>query len=411
MVIKLNKLNYFKLEIKRNLKLIPYLIIGVLALSIVMGIVGFFATKLSETNKLKDKKNVYFTSEDDASLTKLAINALSKTESITKIFNVNNIKYSEVDEVKDAENSIVTVVVPEGFLASLMNGDNYPIKIYFSSTTSVYTMIITELSLAAQTSLQAAQATVYTLYDDYYDMNKYRFAENANDELNSTLIKKAFSRDNFFKKEQLSASGDYNIITYYIASGILTVLLLSGCIFILRIKSTKNFINLKLNQYGIGAITQTSVRIFSIFITMYLIFSVILTTALFILYKMDKIKDFSPAPLLINGIFICLCCSAITVLISSLMKNRFSSILLLFIFVIGCEFISGAFLPSVFLPDGVNIVDKYLPTGYLLDSLRLGLSGSYSVDNVKMIAIYTLIFTISTIVTTHFKLKIYERIN
>ena len=409
MVIELNKLNYLKLEIKRNLKLIPYLIIGVLTLSIVMGVVGFFATKLSETNKLKDKKNVYFTSEDNANLTKLAINALSTTESITKLFNVNNIKYSEVEKVKEAENSIVTVVVPKGFLASLMNGDNYPIKIYFSSTTSVYTMIITELSLAAQTSLQAAQATVYTLYDYYYDMNKNKFAEDANEELNSILVKKAFSRDNFFKKEQLSSTGDYNIITYYIASGVLTVLLLSGCIFILRLKSTKNFINLKLNQYGIGALTQTSVRIFSIFLTLYLIFSVVLTGALFTLYKLEKIKEFAPIPLLINGVFICLCCSSITVLISALMKNRFSSILLLFIFTIGCEFISGAFLPSVFLPDSVNVLDKYLPTGYLLDSVRLGLSGSYSVDTLKTILIITFIFVILTIFTSKFKLNKFEK--
>lgn len=408
MVIKLSKLNYLKLEIKRNFKLIPYLIIGVLTLSVVMGVVGFFATKLSETNKLKDKKNVYFTSEDDASLTKLAINALSKTESITRLFNVNNIKHSEVNEVKDSENSIVTVVIPKGFLASLMNGENYPIKIYFSSTTSVYTMIITELSLAAQTSLQAAQATVYTLYDYYYDMNKNKFAEDANEELNSELIKKAFSRDNFFKKEQLSSTGDYNIITYYIASGILTVLLLSGCIFILRLKNTKNFINYKLNQYGIGAITQTFVRIFSIFLTIYLIFSVILTSSLFTLYKLEKIKEFAPIPLLINGLFICLCCSSITVLISALMKNRFSSILLLFIFTIGCEFISGAFLPSVFLPDGVNMIDKYLPTGYLLDSVRLGLSASYSFDTSKTIILFTLMFTVLTLFITKLKLNKFE---
>lgn len=405
---KLSKQNYLKLEIKRNFKLIPYLIIGVLTLSIVMGIVGFFATKLSETNKLKDKKNVYFSSEDNAALTKLAISTLSKTESITKLFNVNNIKFSEVEEVKDSKNSIVTVVVPKGFLASLMKGDNYPIKVYFSSTTSVYTMIITELSLAAQTSLQSAQAAVYTLYDYYYDMNKYRFAENANEELNSILIKKAFSRDNFFKKEQLSATEDYNITTYYIASGILTVLLLSGCIFILRLKSTTNFINLKLNQYGIGAIAQTSVKIFSIFLTLYLIFSVILTSALFTLYKMKKIKEFVPIPLLINGLFICLCCSSITVLISCLMKNRFSSILLLFIYVIGCEFISGAFLPSVFLPSGVNVIDKYLPTGYLLDSIRLGLSGSYSVDTLKTIFFFSIIFIILAIFTAKHKLNKFE---
>ena len=261
----MNRLNYLKLEIKRNLKLIPYLMIAIATLSLVLALVGFCATKLSEANKLKDKKNVYFSSEDDASLTKLVINALSKTDSITKLFNVSEINYSDVEAVADNENSIVTVVVPKGFLNSLMNGNNYPIKVYFSSTTSIYTMIITELSLAAQTSLQAAQSAVYTLYDYYYDMGKYKYASTANEELNSTLITKAFSRNKFFVKKQLSSTGDYNIKTYYLASGILTVILLSGCIFILRIKNTGHYISLKLNQYGIGAFTQSIVKIFSVF--------------------------------------------------------------------------------------------------------------------------------------------------
>ena len=90
------------------------------------------------------------------------------------------------------------------------------------------------------------------------------------------------------------------------------------------------------------------------------------------------------------------------------MKNRFSSILLLFIFVIGCDFISGAFLPSVFLPDSVNVVDNYLPTGYLLDSMRLGLSGSYSIDTLKTIFLFSIGFVILTIFSTKVKLNKFE---
>lgn len=383
--------------------MIPYLLVATIALALVITLVGFCAGRFMNSNKLKDKKDVSFSSEDSSSLTKLAVSTLSKTKSITSLFNVHEIHIDEVEDIAKSENSIVTVVVPAGFMNSLMTGDNYPIKLYFSSTTSIYSLIITELSLAAQTTLQAAQSAVYTLYDYYDEKGNSSYAEAANEEINLILVKKAFSRDKMFTKEQVSSTGNYGVKVYYIASGILTIILLLGCIFILRSKSIDDIILLKLNQSGIGCISQSVVRILSIFVTTYILFSVICIAA----YITGIIKsfDFNIITALINGFGVCLCSSAIISFISAVMKSRFSSNLLLFISVITCEFISGAFLPSVFLPDSITSLDKYIPTGYMLNLTRLILSGDSPDKNFIIVMEFFMLFFILTIVFT------YTRIN
>lgn len=392
----MNKFTYLKLETKRQFKLIPYLLAATIILVLITSFVGFCASKYMNSNRLNDKKDIYFSSEDDSKLTQLIVNTLSTTKSLTSIFNVYNVETENIEDLALNENSVVSVVVPSGFLNSLMTGDNYPIKLYFSSTTSIYSIIIRELSLAAQTSLKSAQAVVYTLYDYYYENQKYSYAKEANEDLNLILIKKAFSRDKMFKKKHISSTTNLEITGYYIASGLLTIILLLGCIFILKLKSTPDIIILKLKQNKIGYVFQSFVKTFTVFLSLYTIlvfgFLIAYITSIF------KNYNFNFYIAMLNGIALCLCSSAIINFISALAKNQMSSILLLFISVISCELISGAFFPSVFLPDKITIMDKYLPTKYMFNLTKSIISCNFSSDNFIIVMGFSIFFFVLTII-------------
>ena len=220
----MNKLIYLELEIKRKIRLLPHIILGTIALTLVVGIVAFCAGKMLYGNKMaSDKKLLVFSSQDDTPLTNLVVSVLSNSPSITKICNVINTDYDKAVELSKDENTISSIIIPKDFMNSLMNGTNYSIDIHFSSIRSIYTLIITELSKAAQTSLQAAQAGVYTLHDYYYLNNAKEYEYDANQELNTIYLAKAFSRGKFFKHHRLTATGGLTTTNYYFASAIMLI--------------------------------------------------------------------------------------------------------------------------------------------------------------------------------------------
>lgn len=406
MGVIMNKLIYLKLELKRTLKLIPYLFAGAIALSVVIGAVAFCAGKiLASSNKLNDKKTITFSSEDDSEITGMIVSSLSQSKSLTTLFNIIEADYEDVESMVENDEAVVSVVIPKHFMYSLMKGTNYPIKLYFSKTTSIYSLVITELSRAAQSTLKAAQSGVYTLYDYYDEQNVLRYAPAANTELNIIYLKKALLRGGMFKPVTLNATGSLDIKTYYMASGITVIILLLGCVFILRMKNTTEFISVKLRQRGIGVISQSLVHIFCIFASLYTMFTGILILAFCANLAADLGLTFNLPYMLINGLFVCLCSAGIITFINSAAHSRFSAILLLFISVIVSCFISGAFIPSALLPEALSKTGRYLPTTYLLNTTGMIFKGEIFKKGLLQLLYYFIWFMIFTIFFTYISLK------
>lgn len=388
----MNRLIYFQLEIKRKIKLLPHIILGTIVLSLVAGAIVFCAGKmLNAKNKVSEKRQLVFSSQDDSELTKLVVSILSKSPSLTNVCNVIETDYTEALELAQQENTIASVIIPEDFMESLLNGTNDSIDIYFSSTRSIFTLIITELTKAAQTTLQAAQAGVYTLHDYYVLQDAAEYEDAANEELNLIYLTKAFSRDKFFHRHKLTATGNLSIQNYYFASALMLVLLLLGCVFILKAKDTDRLILMKLKQNGIGFVSQMFAHVISIFLVLYPIF-VLGNAGMFILCKYTDIAlTIRPAHIFTDGFVITLCCSAIICFISNIFMNKYSAILLHFIFVMASSFVTGAFIPSVFLPDSLRSLARCLPTTYLFKTIGNVLSGEVIIDNILKLIYSTII--------------------
>lgn len=402
----MSKLIYLKIELKRTLKLIPYLLAGAIALSSVIGAVAFCAGKiLASSSRLNDKKTIAFSSEDDSEITGIVVSSLSKSKSITTLFHIIEVNYETAKSMAKNDETVVSIVIPKDFMHSLMNGTNYPIELYFSKITSIYSLVITELSRSSQTTLKAAQAGIYTLYDYYEEQGMSKYASDANTELNIIYLTKALLRDNMFSPTVLNSTGSLGIKTFYISSGIMLIILLLGCVFILRTKDTNALISIKLKQHGIGSVSQSMVHIFCISASLYALFAVILLAAFLISRCMSTGYVFHISSMMVNGLVLCMCSASIIAFVSSLVRSRFSAILLLFIGVITSCFLSGAFIPSAMLPEQFTLMGKYLPTTYLLNATGMMLKGRIYKKGLFRLLCYFAGFMILTILFTYHSLK------
>lgn len=392
----MNKLVYLKLELKRKFKILPQILLGTITLSAIIGVFIFFVSKLLYSNiSINEKKTIVFTSQDDSEMTSLIVSTLKESKSINSVCNIVEADYDTAINMVNTEEAVAGVIIPADFMNSLMTGENYPISIHFSSTKSIYSMVISELTKAAQNTLKTAQAGVYTLHDYYKANNALAYESKANKSLNLIYLGKAFSRGKFFERHTLTATGNLSTVNYYFASGIMIIILLSGCIFILKNKETDDTISLKLHQYGIGSFVQTSAHILSTFTILYLLCSIFMSGLYIVNLNMNIGFKLSLTNIFYNNFFICLCCSSFICFSGSILSGKYSSILLHFILVIISSFISGAFIPLILLPEVINKFAYYLPTTYILNIIGTIFTGDIYSKNIVRLLTFTAIFTIA----------------
>lgn len=362
----MRKFVFFKIQLKRYLKLIPVLILGIVILSLFSFVAVTYATKMNKSRKKINKETLVFSSKDDSPLTAIIVDSLSKSESINAVFNIK--KLSEKKAIKEVKThkALAAVVIPDDFMDSLDDGDNYPITIYFSENSSIHTLIITEISQAAQTSLKAAEATIYSSYDYYEKTDLSEYEDDAQDELNTSLLSDAMSRGKMYHGVLLNSNDGIDFKIFYISSAILIISLLLGSLFIIRLKSIKPVIPVKLSKLHVGYSFLTFTDIACIFITLYLLFALIagtdfaLSKAFHKPFNINMQHSFGAAAVII--IFV----SLLTYFSSKIFEDTGSSIFFVFGFTLICSFLSGGIIPSSVLPKVIVTIGKHLPTTYML---------------------------------------------
>lgn len=393
----MNRVIFFKLQLKRFCKLIPAILIGTVILSAFAVIVIFCATKLNNASNDVEKKSIVFSSKDNSPLTSIIVSSLSQSESINTFFHIEELTEKDAIQKVKSDKAVAAVVIPKNFMGSIMSGDNYAIDIYFSDESSLYSLVLTEISLAAQNSLKAAQSAIYTEYDYYSAIGMRSKEQQATDSINTSLITDALSRGKLFQKHIINSSTGIDLKTFYICSAISMILLLLGCIFILKIKNTKSIISVKLRQNGIGAAGQIVTDTIAIWIT-YQLTLLIAEIVLLILNTTNVLTiHLRYTNILLCSSIVILFVSQIILLASLLFKDAQTSILFVFVFAVVCTFLSGGFIPSDLLPMSIVKLSAWIPTTYMIRIISHVFTKGWNLSEFGYLLIFTFIIFIANI--------------
>lgn len=92
------------------------------------------------------------------------------------------------------------------------------------------------------------------------------------------------------------------------------------------------------------------------------------------------------------GLLLLLCVSTFIFLVFQLAGNGTTAILLLFFLTVVMQYFAGGFLPSVFLPEAVQMVGRFLPVTYLIDAAGSLYSGMVSEKTLGFLCLFTVLF-------------------
>ena len=373
---------YFKLELKRALKKLPNMLFGAIVLGFLLGTIAFLSSNALYGEAKAGRISVGVVLPQDDLAAKQAISMISSLDSVKELCDFKYVERAEGLSRLGTGELYVLMEVPDGFVQSIIDGTNTPVKLTFPANAGLESRLFEELANAGARTLGAAQAGIYAgdeLCRSYKLEGKIGELEAA---LNRIFISYSLPRGDYFRHYQVNAAGDVDLVHFYGISGFVLFVLLSVIPVSEYLIPWNRGMKQKLKLAGIGCMDRTFGKILGMS-SLFLSAVVPLTAALYLNGQIQA------GGMILAGtaVLICFAAAVLVVFLYQVAGTLLGGTMLLFFAVTGQHFLAGGFLPLVFLPPALQKLAPVLPSTILMEGTKMALTGVWSMETVWKLAI------------------------
>lgn len=361
----------------------PWVSGGAVALAGLLGAIAFllFAAFTGSQEISRLQAGVILPENDE--IAKQAISMLGSLESIESICDfVYTDMESAKEKMKTGELDLL-LVVPEQFVSGIINGTNEPVTIVFPNENGIEEQIFKELADAGAKTLGSAQAGIYAADQFCILKGTPETIKGAEDWLNRQYLKYSLDRTVYFRDRRVSAFGDVSGTVHYGAAAAVLFLLFCGIPAAELFQEYNVSCREKLNLLGIGRGKRTAARAAAMWLLL-LVSAAVLAVFLFLLSWIGGWQESlfrigaEAAPGLgeqgMGGVFtvaaVFFAAASLITLCYRAVGTGMGGRMALFGLTAGMMFLSGGFLPEVFLPESFRKLSPFLPTSILMDGVK-----------------------------------------
>lgn len=402
----MNFKTYFFLNFKRALKILPEILAITVATAFFILIIGLFMFKQNSESEDTKKINVAFVGDITDTYLDVGIYALQNMD--TSRFSINFINTTEEEAEKALKSGELSgyLRIPDGFVYSIVNGENIPITYVSLNSPSGFTSIImreitdvaSDLVIDSQSAIFSAQNFAQKYAED---KNIYEVAN----EISLKYITNILSRNEAYSIETADNDG-ISVGAYYICGFILFFLLLWGISSNKILSKSSYWLQRSLASRGKGVIYQAAGEYFAFFaVTMItaLLFSFIVGIG--VTYVDFGIEEISASTTIDCMLFVIklvpviLMITLMQFMIYELISSKAGIVIFQFILAVFLGYISGYFYPSSFFPESVNLLSSFLPSGigfsYAKECIGNGLEIKSFLGAFAYISLFSVIIVIA----------------
>lgn len=372
---------YLKLEIKKVCKILPSFLAGAIVLALLLGAVAFSANRVLYGESVVGRITVGVVLGEEDLIAGKALSMLSSMESVKSVCDFVYVDEAEGKQMLKEGTLYALLVVPGTFVEDIMSGVNTPVSIVFSDQKGIETMMFQELTDAGVRTLGVAQAAIYAA-DEFCTLNLLSSSiPQVEQVLNQIYLSYALPREDYFRYQMVSAVGDVSMLQYYGISAAVLFMLLCGIPAAAVLKPSSQVFQQKIKTIGIRRWQVIGCRILSASLLLGIVCTLGVCGAMAVKAIMFNWKII-PA-----GILVCLASASMIVFFYEVSGSRTTGVMLLFLSVTGMLFLSGGFLPSVFLPQGLRQLSPFMPTTLLLEVLKGLITSEFSWESMGWLAV------------------------
>lgn len=388
------------IQLKRVLRHFPAVFCVTLVLVGAVALVakGVLAEKLSDDKQTMVEVGVCGDIQD--SYLGIGILALQQLDSSRFAINFHMMEEEEAKKALSKGELTAYLVVPDGFVDSVVRGENYSIKYYAANgEAGIGTMLMHELAMIISELITKSQSGIYGMQSLCKEFGYYDIYWDATNELNLQYINLLLDRPSLFDVEILGVSNQLSMQGYYICGFAVLFFMLfgiNGCpIFVRKDMSMARI----LKSGGMGAGYQVLIEWLTylclVFVCMLSVFALLggacehmdVSVPEWRRVNFDRIFSFGVS--LIPTIIML---TSMAFLLHELTDNIISGMLLQFLVTLGFGYVSGCFYPSGFFPEGVQLIGKVLPSGVAIQYAAGCMKDELGAGTVMSVVAYTVIF-------------------
>lgn len=354
------------LEWKRALKVLPLMLAETLILCVFLGMFLILCQKLFFADTFLQRIPIGLVMEEENSMTELALSYLEGMESTSSACEFRKMSQEEGRRALERGEIAALMVLPEEMMEAILDSRNYPVKVYFPRNSSLGALLIKELTDAGAGMLSVAQAEVYAAYDMNLSLGNPEELSKLEKDINLFNMKFAMARERLIRTRTLQISEEIPLLTHYLASGITLLLMLWGIACGRFLKGDNQAFGRQLLRAGIRRwqwmFAKLSGTLLVLGIGTVCIFGLLaaLRPKLGMLGMPGIEAGFTAAGLPGLAIML-LCIAALLLFCYQAAPGRSSAMILIFIITLVLIFVSGGFIPAVFLPESLNSLAQWLP--------------------------------------------------
>lgn len=365
------RLVYLKLELKRACKKLPHMAAGAIVLMVMLGTIAFAASKLLYGEPTLGRITIGVVLPQEDRVAKQLVRMLGSLDSVKSLCDFAYLDEREADRRLKEGELFGVMTVPEGMVQGIMDGTNTPVTITLPRDNALESRVFKELTEAGARTLGSAQAGIYAggllLENGGFSSEIGRLEE----DLNRIYMAYSLPRADYFANVRVSATGDVTPLQFYGISAFILYLLLAAIPVSGYLAPESRVMSQKLSLLGVGPWAATASRIAGM--GLLLLAAGLPVAAVSVKLGLMDISWFMFPAL----ILMCLAASAMIVCFYEAAGTLMGGVMLLFLSAVILLFLSGGFLPSVFLPEPVRRLAAFLPTTALMNGAKMMVTGAY----------------------------------
>lgn len=285
----------------------------------------------------------------------IAFSFLEHMDSIKATCSFERTNEKEALAMLESGEVYAAILIPDSFIEHILNGTNTPATLVLPREGSVESILFLTLADAGVSTLATAQAGIYAMDEVLISCGKAEDIARAEEALNELYLSYALNRDKLFDTKKLSATGVLSVKEYFISSGIVLFLLLSGMGSYDYFRSESASLKLLLRRQKVSCGLQFVIKLLAA--------SVIYTAVLF---PLGILAGLLPLSGFLAFFLLVLATQTYLYLLSLLSSGAGGYIIGSAIPSILFLFLAGGFVPSIFLPQAVRNLGNMLPGGLFL---------------------------------------------
>ena len=378
---------YVKMEIKRAMRYLPFLLLGIALLGILLGGGFFLGSRMLYGDEVSGRIPVAVVLPEEDPLAGKAMRMVESLESVKSLCDFQEMSRDKAEAELEKGSIYAALLIPGGFVQDIMDGTNTPVTVVFPEQSRTESLIFEELTSAGARTLGAAQAGIYS-GDEYLIKNgRKNEIPTFEEEMNRLYLSANLSRKDYFKRIQISGTGDISVSGFYATSACVLVLLFSVLSVSEYLIPWNQGMRECLDAAGIGPWKRVAARVTGLGV---LFFVVTIGGAMIAVWKnWTWISIDSPLDFLRMTAWLFLTDMSIAAFGNGIFQQGdglSGGVLWLFVVTVTIHFLAGGFLPVVFLPEKLRAISWWMPTKIFMNAFQAFVADHFTIRGMLGLA-------------------------